>query len=78
MDLAETFIQEQGFNGFSYAHIAKELDVCYFIGTRRGQEQTRACQTAFRAPCRPPSNPKEEFWISIPSVHSGFGTPVYG
>ena len=27
MDLAETFIQEQGFNGFSYAHIAKELDV---------------------------------------------------
>jgi TetR/AcrR family transcriptional repressor of nem operon len=27
MDLAETFIQEKGFNGFSYAHIAKELDV---------------------------------------------------
>jgi AcrR family transcriptional regulator len=27
MDLAETFIQENGFNGFSYAHIAKELDV---------------------------------------------------
>jgi AcrR family transcriptional regulator len=27
MDLAETFIQEQGFNGFSYAHIAKELNV---------------------------------------------------
>jgi len=27
MDLAETFIQEKGFNGFSYAHIAKVLDV---------------------------------------------------
>jgi TetR/AcrR family transcriptional regulator, transcriptional repressor for nem operon len=27
MDLAETFIQEKGFNGFSYAHIAKELGV---------------------------------------------------
>jgi AcrR family transcriptional regulator len=27
MDLAETFIQEQGYNGFSYAHIAKELEV---------------------------------------------------
>ena len=27
MDLAENFIQERGFNGFSYAHIAKELDV---------------------------------------------------
>jgi AcrR family transcriptional regulator len=27
MDLAETFIQEKGFNGFSYAHIANELDV---------------------------------------------------
>jgi len=27
MDLAETFIQEKGFNGFSYAHIAKELEV---------------------------------------------------
>lgn len=27
MDLAEAFIQEKGFNGFSYAHIAKELDV---------------------------------------------------
>jgi TetR/AcrR family transcriptional regulator, transcriptional repressor for nem operon len=27
MDLAENFIQENGFNGFSYAHIAKELDV---------------------------------------------------
>jgi len=27
MDLAETFIQEKGFNGFSYAHIAKKLDV---------------------------------------------------
>jgi TetR/AcrR family transcriptional regulator, transcriptional repressor for nem operon len=27
MDLAETFIQEKGFNGFSYAHIAKALDV---------------------------------------------------
>src|SRR5215207_639101 len=27
MDLAETFLQEKGFNGFSYAHIAKELDV---------------------------------------------------
>src|ERR1051325_377879 len=27
MDLAESFIQEKGFNGFSYAHIAKELDV---------------------------------------------------
>ena len=27
LDLAETFLQEKGFNGFSYAHIAKELDV---------------------------------------------------
>ena len=27
MDLAEMFIQEKGFNGFSYAHIAKALDV---------------------------------------------------
>jgi TetR/AcrR family transcriptional regulator, transcriptional repressor for nem operon len=27
MDLAETFIQDKGYNGFSYAHIAKELDV---------------------------------------------------
>lgn len=27
MDLAETFIQEKGYNGFSYAHIAKALDV---------------------------------------------------
>src|SRR5215216_6770486 len=27
MDLAESFIQGKGFNGFSYAHIAKELDV---------------------------------------------------
>src|SRR5919108_228856 len=27
MDLAENFIQERGFNGFSYAHIAKVLDV---------------------------------------------------
>lgn len=27
MDLAESFLQEKGFNGFSYAHIAKELDV---------------------------------------------------
>lgn len=27
MDLAEAFLQEKGFNGFSYAHIAKELDV---------------------------------------------------
>lgn len=27
MDFAESFIQEKGFNGFSYAHIAKELDV---------------------------------------------------
>ena len=27
MDLAEIFIQDKGFNGFSYAHIAKELDV---------------------------------------------------
>lgn len=27
MDLAESFLQERGFNGFSYAHIAKELDV---------------------------------------------------
>jgi TetR/AcrR family transcriptional regulator, transcriptional repressor for nem operon len=27
MDLAETFIQEKGFNGFSYAHIATELGV---------------------------------------------------
>ena len=27
MDLAETFIQEKGFNGFSYAHIASELGV---------------------------------------------------
>ena len=27
MDLGESFLQEKGFNGFSYAHIAKELDV---------------------------------------------------
>ena len=27
LDLAESFLQEKGFNGFSYAHIAKELDV---------------------------------------------------
>jgi len=27
IDLAESFLQEKGFNGFSYAHIAKELDV---------------------------------------------------
>ena len=27
MDLAESFLQEKGFNGFSYAHIARELDV---------------------------------------------------
>jgi TetR/AcrR family transcriptional repressor of nem operon len=27
MDLAESFIQEKGFNGFSYAHIATALDV---------------------------------------------------
>ena len=27
MDLAESFLQEKGFNGFSYAHIAKSLDV---------------------------------------------------
>ena len=27
MDLAESFLQEKGFNGFSYAHIAKELAV---------------------------------------------------
>jgi AcrR family transcriptional regulator len=27
MDLAETLIQENGFNGFSYAHIAKALEV---------------------------------------------------
>ena len=27
MDLAESFLQEKGFNGFSYAHIAKALDV---------------------------------------------------
>jgi TetR/AcrR family transcriptional regulator, transcriptional repressor for nem operon len=27
MDLAEIFIQDKGFNGFSYAHIAKELNV---------------------------------------------------
>ena len=27
MDLAESFLQEKGFNGFSYAHIAKQLDV---------------------------------------------------
>jgi len=27
MDLAESFLQERGFNGFSYAHIANELDV---------------------------------------------------
>jgi len=27
MDLTESFLQEKGFNGFSYAHIAKELDV---------------------------------------------------
>ena len=27
MDLAESFLQEKGFNGFSYAHIASELRV---------------------------------------------------
>ena len=27
LDLAESFLQDNGFNGFSYAHIAKELDV---------------------------------------------------
>ena len=27
MDLAESYLQEKGFNGFSYAHIAKELNV---------------------------------------------------
>jgi AcrR family transcriptional regulator len=27
MDLAESFLQERGFNGFSYAHIAEELGV---------------------------------------------------
>jgi TetR/AcrR family transcriptional repressor of nem operon len=27
LDLAESFLQERGFNGFSYAHIAKVLDV---------------------------------------------------
>jgi TetR/AcrR family transcriptional regulator, transcriptional repressor for nem operon len=27
MDLAESFLQEKGFNGFSYAHIARALDV---------------------------------------------------
>jgi TetR/AcrR family transcriptional repressor of nem operon len=27
MDLAETFLQEKGFNGFSYAHISAELGV---------------------------------------------------
>lgn len=27
MDLAESFLQERGFNGFSYAHIADALDV---------------------------------------------------
>ena len=27
LDLAEDFLQEKGFNGFSYAHIATELDV---------------------------------------------------
>src|SRR5512133_925518 len=27
MDLAESLLQERGFNGFSYAHIAKELEV---------------------------------------------------
>ncbi len=27
MDLAESFIQEKGFNGSSYAHIAKELNI---------------------------------------------------
>src|SRR5512143_2810445 len=27
MDLAESFLQERGFNGFSYAHIASELEV---------------------------------------------------
>jgi AcrR family transcriptional regulator len=27
MDLAESFLQEKGFNGFSYAHIAQELEV---------------------------------------------------
>ena len=27
LDLAESFLQDQGYNGFSYAHIAKELEV---------------------------------------------------
>ncbi|MGE5775442.1 MAG: TetR/AcrR family transcriptional regulator, partial [Chloroflexota bacterium] len=27
MDLAEAFIQDKGFNGFSYAHISTELGV---------------------------------------------------
>jgi TetR/AcrR family transcriptional repressor of nem operon len=27
LDLAEAFLQDRGFNGFSYAHIAKELNV---------------------------------------------------
>lgn len=27
LDLAESFLQERGFNGFSYAHIASELDM---------------------------------------------------
>ena len=27
MDLAESFLQDKGFNGFSYAHIAAELGV---------------------------------------------------
>jgi len=27
LDLAESFLQDKGFNGFSYAHIAKELGV---------------------------------------------------
>jgi len=27
MDLAESFLQEKGYNGFSYAHIARELEV---------------------------------------------------
>jgi TetR/AcrR family transcriptional regulator, transcriptional repressor for nem operon len=27
LDLAESFLQDMGLNGFSYAHIAKELDV---------------------------------------------------
>jgi AcrR family transcriptional regulator len=27
LDLTESFLQERGFNGFSYAHIANELDV---------------------------------------------------